>query len=269
MDARSTTPRPSIAAAWDTSKVTSMQARSLSSSTRSSHGTRARDSMIGTFNSAAAFDQPLAWDTSQVTTMQSTFSMAKAFDQPLAWDTSKVTSMRDTFAFAHSFKDDSVMRWDVSTVSVSGLNGIFHESGIMKEPCTRKFIYNAWWTDLTAKMSSQAAEDRLNVNGFSQMMATECSPPRRRRRRRRPHRRHRRRRRRRRRRHQRLPRRAAAVGRRPRRRRRRRRRRRTTASSPSASTATTATVGSSPAKSARTIAAAWRSSPRRTTRTRS
>ena len=121
---------------------------------------------VRTFYGAEAFIAPLVWDTSQVSNMYGTFRDAEAFNQPLAWDTSKVTSMQSMFSGAESFKDDSVMRWDVSAVSASGLNEIFLDSGIMKEPCTRKFIYDAWWTDLTAKCRLKPRRI-LNANGFS------------------------------------------------------------------------------------------------------
>ena len=47
--------------------------------------------MYTMFRDAAAFNQPLVWDTSSVTTMSLTFRDAKAFNQALAWDTSKAT----------------------------------------------------------------------------------------------------------------------------------------------------------------------------------
>ena len=54
---------------WDTSKVTTM---------RHVYG-------------AIAFNQPLTFDTSQVTDMQACFWSARAFNQPLTFDTSQVT----------------------------------------------------------------------------------------------------------------------------------------------------------------------------------
>ena len=132
-----------------------------------------------TFAFDEAFNRQLDWDTSKVTMMQGTFRGAEAFNAPLDWDTSAVTKMRGMFDGANSFKDESVMNWNISAVPASGLNGMFLNSGILTEPCTAKFVYDAWREDLMARwgLSSQAAKDRLTLAGFPlQMTATECSP---------------------------------------------------------------------------------------------
>merc|ERR1740117_2813479 len=49
------------------------------------------------FKSASAFNQPLSFDTSSVTSMLDTFKEASAFNQPLSFDTSSVTNMHDMF----------------------------------------------------------------------------------------------------------------------------------------------------------------------------
>ena len=46
---------------------------------------------------ASAFDQPLNFDTSKVTTMYQMFNNARAFNQPLSFDTSSVTDMSSMF----------------------------------------------------------------------------------------------------------------------------------------------------------------------------
>ena len=46
---------------------------------------------------ASAFDQPLSFDTSKVTTIYQMFVHASAFNQPLSFDTSKVTTMYAMF----------------------------------------------------------------------------------------------------------------------------------------------------------------------------
>ena len=72
--------------------------------------------MFAMFNGAAAFDQPLDWDTSKVTNMQGMFRGAAAFDgSPSDWDTSKVTTMFDMFRGATSF--DQPLDWDTSKVT--------------------------------------------------------------------------------------------------------------------------------------------------------
>ena len=49
--------------------------------------------MFMMFLYAGAFNQPLSFDTSGVTSMAYMFYGASAFDQPLSFDTSSVTSM--------------------------------------------------------------------------------------------------------------------------------------------------------------------------------
>ena len=51
---------------------------------------------------ARAFNQPLSFDTSSVTLMQSMFQSASAFNQPLRFDTSRVTNMQSMFNAATS-----------------------------------------------------------------------------------------------------------------------------------------------------------------------
>ena len=54
------------------------------------------------FYSAAAFNQPLNFDTSSVNNMQYMFLNARAFNQPLSFDTSSVTTMSHMFHAATS-----------------------------------------------------------------------------------------------------------------------------------------------------------------------
>jgi hypothetical protein len=49
--------------------------------------------MWGMFAGASAFDQPLSFDTSRVTTMNALLLEAKAVNPPLSFDTSRVTEM--------------------------------------------------------------------------------------------------------------------------------------------------------------------------------
>ena len=53
--------------------------------------------MFMMFLYAGAFNQPLSFDTSGVTSMAYMFYGASAFNQPLSFDTSGVTSMRLMF----------------------------------------------------------------------------------------------------------------------------------------------------------------------------
>merc|ERR1712194_164711 len=61
--------------------------------------------MESMFFDTSAFNQPLSFDTSKVTTMESMFGAASAFNQPLSFDTSKVTDMRYMFEGANSLSD--------------------------------------------------------------------------------------------------------------------------------------------------------------------
>ena len=65
--------------------------------------------MQSTFSPAETFNQPLVWDTGQVTWLFNTFNEAKAFNQP----TSKVMSMSLTFCNAKAF-NQQVDKWDVA-----------------------------------------------------------------------------------------------------------------------------------------------------------
>ena len=50
-----------------------------------------------TWQEATAFNQPLSFDTSSVTSMGAMFRSASAFNQPLSFDTSSVMHMYDIF----------------------------------------------------------------------------------------------------------------------------------------------------------------------------
>ena len=71
--------------------------------------------MWGMFAGASAFDQPLSFDTSRVTTMNALLLEAKAVNPPLSFDTSRVTEMgsqdvrlRDEFSQPLSFDTSRV-----------------------------------------------------------------------------------------------------------------------------------------------------------------
>jgi hypothetical protein len=61
--------------------------------------------MLWMFLSTSAFNQPLALDTSKVTTMRSMFSGAAVFNQPLSFDVSSVTSMSFMFQSTNALSD--------------------------------------------------------------------------------------------------------------------------------------------------------------------
>ncbi|EJK51563.1 hypothetical protein THAOC_29254 [Thalassiosira oceanica] len=62
--------------------------------------------MLGMFDTATAFNQPLTFDTSKVVNMIKMFFQAAAFNQPLSFDASKVTTMEFMFWGAEAFNQD-------------------------------------------------------------------------------------------------------------------------------------------------------------------
>ena len=64
--------------------------------------------------SFSSFNQPLKWDTSNVTDMSHMFDDATAFNQPLPWNTSKVRNMESMFYNATSFNQP--LPWNTSNV---------------------------------------------------------------------------------------------------------------------------------------------------------
>merc|ERR1719424_508718 len=67
------------------------------------------------FHFASAFNQPLSFDTSKVTTMYMMFRHASAFNQALSFDTSKVTNMVQMFWYASAFNQP--LSFDTSKVT--------------------------------------------------------------------------------------------------------------------------------------------------------
>jgi surface protein len=65
------------------------------------------------FDGWRSFNQPLEWDTSAVTNLESTFDGCSSFNQPLEWDTSAVTNLESTFDGCSSFNQP--LEWDTSS----------------------------------------------------------------------------------------------------------------------------------------------------------
>ena len=82
------------------------------------------------FSSAAAFNQPLSFDTSSVTSMYYMFGSASAFNQPLSLDTSRVTSMNRMFAAATAFNQP--LSFDTS--SVTDMAHMFRSAAAFNQP---------------------------------------------------------------------------------------------------------------------------------------
>ena len=75
--------------------------------------------MPGTFVGADAFNQPLVWDTSEVTMMEATFTSAKAFNQP-------------GISAGH--------------LKVSTMTQMFDDSALASDECSKQEMYEAWST---------------------------------------------------------------------------------------------------------------------------
>ena len=70
------------------------------------------------------------WDTSSVTSMDSTFKSTSMTGAEIAhWDTSSVTSLKEAFGYAAAFNHD-LSAWD--TRSVRSLSNAFRNSGLAK-----------------------------------------------------------------------------------------------------------------------------------------
>ena len=61
--------------------------------------------MYRMFLKANKFNQPLNFDTSNITCMENMFYCAESFNQPLNFDTSNVTNMKSMFYNARAFLD--------------------------------------------------------------------------------------------------------------------------------------------------------------------
>merc|ERR1719345_311324 len=79
-----------------------------------SFGTSSVTTMIQMFGRASAFNQPLSLDTSSVTTMEGMLYNTAAFNKPLSFDTSSVTTMVDMFGWATAFNQP--LSFDTSSV---------------------------------------------------------------------------------------------------------------------------------------------------------
>merc|ERR1719272_1883215 len=79
---------------------------------------------------ASAFNQPLSFDTSSVTSMSHMFMSADAFNQPLSFDTSSVTSMSYMFAYMDAFNQP--LSFDTS--SVTDISEMFTGNDAFNQP---------------------------------------------------------------------------------------------------------------------------------------
>merc|ERR1712106_955089 len=103
------------------------------------------------FGYAAAFNQPLSFDTSSVKEMANMFNNAKAFNQPLSFNTSSVTNMAGMFWVAVAFNQP--LSFDTSSVTgSSAMDDMF--SGASSLSATNKLIIRCAWADTMAFASA-------------------------------------------------------------------------------------------------------------------
>merc|ERR1711935_66325 len=108
------------------------------------------------FLGAAAFNQPLSFDTSSVTNMHGIFYNAEAFNQPLSFNTSSVTNMAGMFWVAAAFNQP--LSFDTSSVTgSSAMDDMF--SGASSLSATNKLIIRCAWADTMAFASAGYDED--------------------------------------------------------------------------------------------------------------
>tara|TARA_Y100001958_G_scaffold156856_1_gene150486 strand:- start:157 stop:2175 length:2019 start_codon:yes stop_codon:yes gene_type:complete len=94
------------------------------------------------FKNREKFNQPLQWDTSQVTRMENMFYNAKEFNQDLPFDTSKLTHTGYMFYDAAAFNGD-LSSWDTS--KVTKMSSMFKNSGFNND-------ISSWDTSSVTKM---------------------------------------------------------------------------------------------------------------------
>merc|ERR1711957_556255 len=103
---------------------------------------------MGMFVDASAFNQPLSFDTSSVTTMELMFYEALAFNQPLSFDTSSVTTMRSMFYRASAFNQP--LSFDTS--SVTDMTGMFYNANSLSD--ANKLLIRCAWAGTSAFASA-------------------------------------------------------------------------------------------------------------------
>merc|ERR1712194_255613 len=107
--------------------------------------------MNGMFSDAQAFNQPLSFDTSKVTTMRHMFYVSfggSVFNQPLSFDTSRVVSMYRMFYGMDNFNQP--LSFDTSSVTsmtemVKGANSL---------SAANKLLIRCAWAETSAFTSA-------------------------------------------------------------------------------------------------------------------
>merc|ERR1712194_718553 len=107
--------------------------------------------MNGMFSDAQAFNQPLSFDTSKVTTMRHMFYASfggSVFNQPLSFDTSSVPDMFGMFQDAYKFNQP--LSFDTS--SVTSMTEMF--KGANSLSAANKLLIRCAWAETSAFTSA-------------------------------------------------------------------------------------------------------------------
>jgi len=138
---------------WDTTAVTNMSS--------------AFDQYMN--DNALYFNQPLHWNTSNVTDMKGMFINCAAFNQPLDWNVSNVTDMSHMFLLASSFNQD-ISNFKFNAPNKVNIVNMFSETALSKSNHElNNKIYNTLLNKgFTSAMLSSAG---LNVPASSIVVA--------------------------------------------------------------------------------------------------
>jgi surface protein len=126
--------------AWDVSKVTAMNQMFFSATAFNNSGSNSiRDwrpiscsNFNGMFQNCSAFNQPINWPLSASNVTMGGMFNSCVINQPLTWDTRNVTNMGSMFAYAGQF-NQNIGAWNVEKVTSMGsmflFAGAFNNSG--------------------------------------------------------------------------------------------------------------------------------------------
>ncbi len=118
-------------------------------------------SLRNMFCAATQFNEPLEWDTFNVTDMSGMFNGATAFNRPLDWETENVTDMSDMFAGATSFNQPLAFE----TTGVTKMVAMFKNATAFNQPIR---LDTESVTDFTDMFNGTVAfNQRLNLSIYS------------------------------------------------------------------------------------------------------
>ena len=181
---------------WDTSQVKNMrslfyEAESFNQDISSWDVSSVKD-MSHMFCQASSFNNgspvntgnnPLNWNTSQVTNMTKMFENTKSFNQRLPWNTSQVTNMTKMFYDAESFNNGSPVNtgnnpltWD--TKNLNEVSHMFENAKSFNQPLPWKTIFEntrSMFNNATSFNQDISSWDTSNVTNMSDMFQDATS----------------------------------------------------------------------------------------------